>query len=131
MVNPWEGGIERGEGWGGRVRGGRGQGPWGGPLGTSDGPGDSPSCLSSPTQAGWGLSTRTLATHSGPACSPGAQGSAEVKGTRELAGQMRQVLMARWPPGVGGGTYVQVEYKDKRRKMTLESSEKQACWTMM
>lgn len=60
-----------------------------------------------------------------------AQDSAEVKGTRELAGQPRQVLMARWPPGVGGGTYVQVEYKDKRRKTPLESSEEQACWTVV
>ena len=57
--------LERGEGWrdgwGRRVRGRGGQSPWGGPLGISDGPGDSPSCLSSPTQAGWGLSTKTLA----------------------------------------------------------------------
>lgn len=76
MVNAWEGRVSERREQGGEWLAGR---PTEVPQGTSDGPGDSPPALSSPTQAGCGLSTRTLATW--------AQGSAEVKGTWELAGQ--------------------------------------------
>ena len=95
------------------------------PPRTLDRPGDSPSFLSSPTQAGWELSRKMLATHSGPACPLGTPSRAMAQGTgfcrsQGDPGPRRTAAAAAGGQATsgGGGTYVQTEFKDKRRKMT-------------